>query len=72
MKLKLMMKCFFISMLLAAVALCLLGPPFDGVHAGPPGTTPSPALDIRTRLQPYQTPGVEPSQSDGRIAEQFI
>jgi hypothetical protein len=69
MKHKLTMK-YFISTLLVAVALCLLGLPFDGVSADPLEPTRSLALDIRTRLQPYQTPGVEPAQSDGRLSEE--
>jgi hypothetical protein len=70
MKQKLLMKYFLISTLLVAVALCLMGMPFGEVNADPPEPTPSPALDIRTRLQPYQAPGVEPAQSDGRLFEE--
>ena len=69
MKQKLMVKYTFISTLLAAAALCLLGLPFDRVNAGPPEPTPNPAMDISTSLQPYQTPDAELSQSDGRLLE---
>lgn len=66
MKPKLMLKCFF-STLLTAAAMCLFGLLFDDANADPPDPTPSPAMDISTKLQPYQTPGVETSQSDGRL-----
>jgi hypothetical protein len=70
MKQKLLVKYFLISTLLVAVASCLLGLPLDRVNADPPELTPSPAMDIRTGLQPYQTPGIKPSQSDGRLLEE--
>jgi hypothetical protein len=70
MKQKVLVKYSLISAVLVAVALCLLGKPCDRVNAGPPEPTLTPALDIRTRLQPYQTPRVKPSQSDGRLFEE--
>jgi hypothetical protein len=70
MKQKLRVKYPLIATLLVAVALCLLGLPYSNVSADPPEPTPSPAMDIRTRLQPYQTSGVAPSQPDGRLFEE--
>jgi hypothetical protein len=72
MKQKLRVKYPLIATLLIAVALCLLGLPYSNVNADPPEPTPtpSPAMDIRTRLQPYQTPGVEPAQPNGQLFEE--
>jgi hypothetical protein len=72
MKQKLRVKYPLIATLLIAVALCLLGLPYSNVNADPPEPTPtpSPAMDIRTRLQPYQTPGVAPSEPDDRLFQE--
>ncbi len=70
MKQRLRVKYPLIATLLVAVALCLLALPFADVRADPPEPTPSPAMDIRTRLQPYQTPGVEPAQPNGQLFEE--
>jgi hypothetical protein len=48
------------------IALALWGLSFDDASAGPPDPIPGPVVDITTKLQPYQTPGVKPSQSDDR------
>jgi len=67
MKQNLLLKLFFIFTMLIATSLCLLGLPFDRVNADPPDPTPSLAMGIRTKLQPYQMFGIQPSQSDGRL-----
>ena len=36
---------------------------------GPPDPSPTPAIDIQTKLQPYQLPGIESSQANGRSLE---
>jgi hypothetical protein len=65
MKQKSLLKLFFISTMLVAATLGLLGLPFDQTQAGPP----DPAVDIKTTLQSYQMPGIRPSLSDGRLLE---
>ncbi len=70
MKQKLRVKYPLIAVLLVAVALCLLALPYSNVSADPPEPTPSPAMDIKTRLQPYQTPGIEASPPDGQLFEE--
>lgn len=68
MKHKLKVKYSLISALFLAVAMCLLGLPFDGVEASPPEPNLSPAMDnISTKLKAYQTSAIEPSQSNGRL-----
>ena len=59
-----------ICTLFAVAALCLLGPPLGGVSADPPDPTPTPAVSIGDELGPYQAPGAEPPQSDGRLLEE--
>ena len=61
MKQNLPLKFFFISIMLVITSLWLLGLPVDWVKASPPDPTPSPAVDIRTKLQSFQTPGIQPS-----------
>jgi PKD repeat protein len=68
--LPLVVRYLFISTSLVAIAWGLLRPSLDGVNAGPPDPTPGPASDIMTKLQPYQTPGVEPSQSNGYLVHE--
>ena len=60
----------FISTLLVAVTLCLLGLLFHGVKASPPELAPGPAVSIRTRLQSYRTPGAEQVSPDGCLLEE--
>ncbi|KAA3665017.1 MAG: hypothetical protein DWQ04_02745 [Chloroflexi bacterium] len=71
MKQKVIKKCFFLLILLVTGTLCLLELPFDGVHASLYDPTPIPAVDILTKLQPYQISMDEPS-SDGRSLEQAL
>jgi hypothetical protein len=59
----------FTLLVAVAAALFLPGLLFGDAYAGPPDPTPGPAADIKTKLRPYQTPGVEASQSNGRTSE---
>lgn len=36
----------------------------------PPGPSPTPAIDVQTKLQPYQTSELKPSQADGRLLKE--
>ncbi|UCC61553.1 MAG: DNRLRE domain-containing protein [Anaerolineae bacterium] len=71
MKQKRPVKYAFISTLLVAVTLCLLGLLFHSVKASPPELTPGPAVSIRTWLRPYRTPGAEQASPDGRLLEEM-
>jgi hypothetical protein len=65
------MKYISLFTVLVAVAVALFPPGllFGNAYAGPPNPTPSPAVDIETKLRPYQTPGVEAAPSNGRTSE---
>jgi hypothetical protein len=67
---KVLTRCTVAFILLIAITFYLLGSPFGGLNADPPKRLSGPAVDIRTRLQAYQTPDFEPSQSDGRSIEE--
>jgi hypothetical protein len=72
MKRKLMAtKYSFISTMLAAVFLCSLLLPLDRANAGPPEPTPNSAVDIRTRVRPYQTLDADPFRPDSRVFEEI-
>jgi hypothetical protein len=70
MKQKMMVKYLLVSVVLVSLAVCLAELPLDRVNASPPGPTPGPAMSIRSKLQPYQTPGAELSQTDSRLFEE--
>lgn len=66
---KLFVKYSSVSALLVAFALCLLLP-LQNINAGSSEPTPSPTMNIITRLQPGRTANAEPNQFDGRLIEQ--
>jgi hypothetical protein len=67
---KLWIKHYLTTTLLVAIAVCLLALPSTEVKADPPDPTSGPPLDIRTKLQPYQTPGVGLFEVDGWLPEE--
>ena len=66
---KLFVKYSSVTALLVAFALCLLLP-LQNINAGSSEPTPSPTMNIITRLQPGRTANAEPNQFDGRLIEQ--